>query len=382
MRFSACVLALSVGLSTPLAAQSAWTVEARPILELPTTGADGSVLYTTASWAAALRDGSIAVVDGPEGKLLVFGRDGSLRRSIGRRGGGPGEFRDLVWVGQCAADSLYAWDAMTSRMTVIGLDGSVGRQFAIAGSQSSRQAACGAGGRAAVFSVPDQTGPREAEEKGSTSGGGQYEVHRMRASVLVADREGAETARVAGVRWADVIIGTLGPGGGRGALPRPLGGRTLFAFAGDAVVVAESDSARVRWYGFDGSLRAQVTLPRPTRAPSAEEYERAIAPAMVGAPAAMLETIEAFAKSAPPPALLPALSGLAVDPQGLAWVVTSPDGAPRTQLRVLHSDGRTVATLDIAATLTVFAVTEDLILGRRENADGEQVVVGYRLNRR
>lgn len=382
MRLSIRFTLLLIVAASSLSAQATWTVSQRPTVELQPLGPAGEVRYTTASAAAVLRDGSIAVVDGPEGKIVVFGRDGAVQRVMGRRGGGPGEFRDLVWAGQCAADSLYAWDSMTGRVTVFGADGAVGRQFAVANAQSSRQAACGAAGQLAVFSSPEQTGPREADEKGTTAAGGQFEVHRMRAAVLVTDRDGAVTARIAGVRWADVIVGTLKPGAGLGALPRPLGGRTLFAFAPGSVVVAESDSARLSWYGFDGALRARVDIPRPSRAPTREEYERAIGPAMVGAPAAMLETIDAFARSVPPPAQLPPLTGLAVDADGIAWVVTTPDGAPRTRLVAIRADGRTVATAEVAAPLTLLAVTQDLIIGRTENADGEHVVVGYRLTRR
>jgi hypothetical protein len=363
-----------------LSAQATWTVDARPAIEIPGSAADGSLLFTTASWAAPMADGAVVITDGPEGQIKIVGADGAVRVTIGRRGGGPGEFRDLVWAAQCA-DSLYAWDSMTGQVSVFSLDGRYVRQFGVPDARSSRQAACGPGGRFAAMSMPEQTGPREADEKGKTNQGGEFEVHRMRASVLAADRGGAISTRIAGVRWGEVIVGTLGPGGGRGALPRPLGGRTLFALAADALVVAESDSARVSWYGVDGTLRGRASVPRSSQAPTAADYERAIAPSMVGAPAAMMETIAAFARAVPPPATLPPLTGLALDPQGLAWVTTSPDGAPRTRLRAFASDGRAIATLEIPAPVTLFAVTRDLVLGRTENADGEHVVVAYRFRR-
>lgn len=381
MRRSLLLAGLVQCLAGSLLAQLPWTVEARPVISIPGSAPDGTLRFTTASWAAPLGDGTVAITDGPEGRVQIVGTDGEVRRSIGRRGSGPGEFRDVLWAASCAADSLYAWDSMTGQVSVLTLEGKFVRQFGIADARSSRQAACGADGRFAAMSMPEQTGPREADERGKTSGGGDFEVHRMRASVLASDRNGEISTRIAGVRWGEVVVGTLGPGGGRGALPRPLGGRTLFALTTDALVVAESDSARVSWYGFDGALRGRARVPRAAQPPTVAEYERAIAPAMVGAPAAMMESIAAFARAAPPPAVLPPITGLAVDPLGLAWVTTSPDGAPRTRLQAFASDGRAVATLEIPAALTLFAVTRDLVLGRTENADGEHVVVGYRFRR-
>jgi hypothetical protein len=367
-------------LVTPLVAQTTWRVEARPAVEILGSTADGAVLFTTVSWAAPLSNGTFAITDGPEGQIKIFDANGKERATIGRRGGGPGEFRDLVWAAQCA-DSLYAWDSMTGQVSVFSLDGRYVRQFGVPDARSSRHVACGVNGRFATISMPEQTGPREADEKGKTNQGGDFEVHRMRASVLAADRSGAVSTRISGVRWGEVVVGTLGPSGGLGGLPRPLGGRTLFALAPEALVVAESDSARVTWYGFDGAVRGRANVARPSRPPTAAEYERAIPPSMVGAPAAMMETIAAFARAVPLPATLPSITGLALDPQGLAWVVTSPDGALRTRLQAFASDGRAVASLEIAAPLTLFAVTQDLVLGRTENADGEHVVVGYRFRR-
>lgn len=382
MQRAVSCFALLLCVSTSAPGQQAWTVDAKPALEIAATAADGSLRFTTASWAAPLADGGVAITDGPEGQVKLVARDGRIRTTIGRRGGGPGEFQGLVWAGSCGAGSIYAWDALAGRVSVFTTEGRYLRQFSLPDARESRQATCSADGRFAALSMPEQGGQREADERGKTSGGGEYEVRRMRASVIATDQEGAVTARIPGVRWGEMMLGTLGPGGGRGALPRPLGGRTLVALAATGIVVAESDSARVSWYGVDGARQGVAGLPRSTRAPTAAEYERAIAPAMVGAPAALLETIDAFARSVPPPTVLPPVTGLAVDPQGIAWVVTTPDGAPRTRLLGLRSDGSSVASLEIPAALTLFAVTQDLVLGRGENADGEHVVLGYRFRRR
>jgi len=55
-------------------------------------------------------------------KILVFSPDGSLVRTIGRKGNGPGEFESVGPLG-IIGDSLWAWDAEKSRITWFTLEG-------------------------------------------------------------------------------------------------------------------------------------------------------------------------------------------------------------------------------------------------------------------
>jgi 6-bladed beta-propeller len=66
--------------------------------------------------------GRIYVADGLDQRIHVFGPDGRPLRSMGRRGGGPGEFRalySLAWVG----DTLAALDPGNARITLLTRDG-------------------------------------------------------------------------------------------------------------------------------------------------------------------------------------------------------------------------------------------------------------------
>jgi hypothetical protein len=60
--------------------------------------------------------GNIYVAD--RWAIRVFAPDGGLLRSIGRQGQGPGEFDALTSVEVMPGDSIYAFDAGTSRVTV------------------------------------------------------------------------------------------------------------------------------------------------------------------------------------------------------------------------------------------------------------------------
>lgn len=77
----------------------------------------------------ALPNGGVAVFDsrGPEGPALrVFDRSGRLVRTLGRRGGGPGEYGELVFIGSLAAardGSILLLDRANSRVNQWAGDG-------------------------------------------------------------------------------------------------------------------------------------------------------------------------------------------------------------------------------------------------------------------
>jgi hypothetical protein len=66
--------------------------------------------------------GDIAVLQGGEPFLLLFGRDGHFLRAVGRKGSGPGEFQAPRVIGR-RADSLWIWDSALARITVFDSNG-------------------------------------------------------------------------------------------------------------------------------------------------------------------------------------------------------------------------------------------------------------------
>lgn len=79
------------------------------------------VLYQV-SEAIFLGTGEIAVSNA-NSEILVFGADGNLQRTLGGRGGGPGEFRFLLNIVRLADDRILAWDPAQARVTVFQQDG-------------------------------------------------------------------------------------------------------------------------------------------------------------------------------------------------------------------------------------------------------------------
>lgn len=68
--------------------------------------------------------GSVYVLDSQSPGIEVFDPDGPYRGSIGRSGGGPGEFRSLGWMGW-VGDSLWVTDPASDRASFFTADGSL-----------------------------------------------------------------------------------------------------------------------------------------------------------------------------------------------------------------------------------------------------------------
>ncbi len=114
------------GTPTPAAAQvERWAVDSTPVVDIPGVTADDRLNFEYPTGATRLSDGGLVVSDWWAGMLRFFDGSGILERSVGREGEGPGEFRSITWLDQCAPDSLFAWDPTLDRVTVLDADGRV-----------------------------------------------------------------------------------------------------------------------------------------------------------------------------------------------------------------------------------------------------------------
>lgn len=85
----------------------------------------GGLVLEPPVWAAAIApDGSVALVDRSSSVTLVD-RDGRLANSLGRAGGGPGEFRDPRGVGFTPDTILWVTDVASGRITSFTRNGEV-----------------------------------------------------------------------------------------------------------------------------------------------------------------------------------------------------------------------------------------------------------------
>jgi hypothetical protein len=369
----ACALVVLTGAALPVqaSAQAVWRVDSVPALHLAGSAPSGEVLFERAAGVTRLSNGVIVIAEPTAGSLRYFDSSGRAIRTVGRRGTGPGEFRFISWLGQCGADTVFAWDFGQRRMTVVGPVGDVIRQYRMppapgAGPTPARLA-CSRGGTFAVIGQREGPLPDQSKPFGTQT-----------LPLALADDRGSvrqSLGQINGYEYAVQGEGSI--------IPRPLGRLASVALATDRVYVGTADSAVIDVYSLDGRRLAPLRVRVARRPATRAHYERAVdqsvdyvtnLDARRGLRASFLRI--------PMPRELPPYSAMFVDPEQLLWVVLSAGGDPDTRLQALRADGTVVANVRIPIGLTVFEVGVDYILGGYEDEDGEPHVALFRLHRR
>jgi len=88
-------------------------------------GVDAYLFHRVAG--GLLLDGKIAVADGGALEIRFYDTMGIHQKTIGGLGEGPGEFRDLGWIGRYRGDSIMVFDRALQRATVFDEFGELGR---------------------------------------------------------------------------------------------------------------------------------------------------------------------------------------------------------------------------------------------------------------
>ena len=302
-------------------------------------------------WALLTAAGGVVIADRSASRLVVLDSVGRLVRTIGRQGSGPGEFRDPAWLGRCHGDSLFVWDRMLDRMSVLTSAGDFVRQFTIAASPIALR--CGRSGVLAGLVITDPlVDPRMRADAGLTYG-----------AVLVVGPSGAVLSRV-------------------DSLPilrnRPLGSIARLAAGDSTIVFGFPDSAKVTVYshagGALGSFHAGIT----GRTPTGANYEAAVEEILAGlkSPSERVPFRKQFL-AIPMPKAVPVFRDLLLDPLGRIWIVTSPLGDADTQIEVRDTHGTKLADLTLPSDLSILDLTMRRLVGLSSDQSGNQRLVVY-----
>lgn len=137
----------SIGNEGPLAAQSTLlTFDPCTQCRLDVTygvtlGEDGNSVIGRFTEAVRLEDGRLAVVfTNVDHEFTVFSADGAEWARVGRRGEAPGEYEWIKWL-EAAGGNLHVFDPFQRRITVLGRDFEVVRDFQFRGQATLLDAA-------------------------------------------------------------------------------------------------------------------------------------------------------------------------------------------------------------------------------------------------
>jgi len=194
--------------------------------------------------AVRLSDGRLVVADGGNLVLHIVSPRGTLLRTVGREGDGPGEFRTLQAVGKVAGDTVWAYDFSHHRVTFVSPNGTIVREISLRPPLAASLA---------VGVLPS----------GSIVLGESWSSAR----VAEASRPGLNREQVAYVRYSGdgVLLDTIGlfPGrevvlsfeGGRGVMrAAPFAHSAVHALSGSWLAIGDQVSHEIRLYSEGGDL--------------------------------------------------------------------------------------------------------------------------------
>lgn len=358
------------GGEAPEPAGRRWTVEAAPAVEIGRGEGEDALFRVTS--AARLPDGRIAVANAGTYQIKLFSATGQHLASLGRRGGGPGEFQFPLWVG-AHGDSILAWDASLERLTVFDATGKLARstQFPNVGGSFPSVIGVFADGSLLLASGTDFAAAAQRE---GTAWRGDTHLVRVTPAGRIVDT-------IATVPSQERYSYGSSDGMGQTVEDLPFGRRTVMDVAGDAVVLGTGESYLIRQVDTAGTARELLRrewTPRPVSPDDVREYWARMV--TVGGRTRPGEA-EAQRSKIPYPAALPPYDGLVVDAQGAIWIKDAqpPEGWDDPSLwRVYAPDGAPLAEIELPAQCRPHAIGNGWILCTGFDGADQEIVRVYK----
>lgn len=199
--------------------------------------------------------GRVFVADNMVLTVWKFGNNGELVDSIGRRGGGPGEFSSLDNI-QWVSDTLYTFDASLQRLTAFPTarseDSPSLRTMTFRGTRGVLSAWVSPSDRSVIYTAaaPVVTAWEVTQD--------QTTVHRVPSTVKVVDEHPDEILLLP----VDERLITVRPGAFGMTEPMPFGRSSIVRVGPEGSVYHFwTGEPRIRQYDPDGSLLDEIPLP-------------------------------------------------------------------------------------------------------------------------
>jgi hypothetical protein len=355
-----------------------WTLSAEPLAVITGTESGDSAAFSPVGSMTWLPSGAFVIADQGAGRLLVYDSLGAFRRSLGRSGDGPQEFRGLAAFSVMSADTFAIFDGRRRRLSYWHPDAGYLRAVELAGeSETGWPQEAWVWDDSSVVVLQMTLTPRD-----SAPAGAGVRPWRMRAQLQHLDRAG--TLLRSGPVFDGMYTGLLERGDARlpfsntpfAAVRR---GRAWFG-SGQEFAVAWLDSAFVhagwlRWPDAQerlgaaevDSLRAEAARLLERRVTAAEAQDRLAVP---------------FAREILP-AYRPAMGRVLVDSEDRLWIerfepvrLGSRWQTPGSRWTILGRDLRPVARAELPIGVRLEAVRGDrAAVVQRDSLDVESVAI-------
>lgn len=365
-----------------------WRVDTSPLLTIGAgegLAAQGDTMFefNEITGAFVLSDGRIVVADMGSSALRFYSEAGAFLTAVGRKGDGPGEFRQIMGFHRVRGDTLVVNDNL-AELDWFAPDGGLIKSGSSGGD--------GAGPVQVAVILSDGT-PIAVELAGFEQRGPYQErkltiqrvdARRARVDSLVTLLASQETPRRPGVMSQHFEFTPL----------------LLLEGAGELLVTANTAVYQLDLRDRNGalirSIRRSATPDPITPAMKSQARERGIRTREEGLSPddpRWIRKREAFYDSDPFPDRLPLIHDIVATRSGELWVrqydaeheltksftVASPWSDRESQWDVFSADGRWITTVQLPGRFTLLDATEDRVLGLTVNDDDEQGVRVLRL---
>lgn len=358
-----------------------WTLSAEPVLDIGVLEGDEVYQLHLAADAVRLSDGRIVVANAGTHELRFYGSDGRHLRSVGRQGGGPGEFERIDALDRPAGDTLAVWDTEALRLSSFTPDGELVRSVSAA-----------------------LTEPGFGQRHYGTFSDGSFVLRASFSPNAFTSGEGLRRDTTAYKRYngadgATVDTIALTPGmeafvQSSGDMLRvnlvPFHRASHAAVHGEDAYVGVSDRFEIRVTDARGALRRIVRLDvdlTPVTDADVRLYAETnaadrLSPEERDDPSAVQRSVQTIIDR-PRPETFPMFDALVVDDVGFLWVreYERPGAEGPRHWDVFDPDGRLLGTVQMPPRFEVFEIGADFVLGHaRDDVDIEHVRL-YELTR-
>jgi len=348
-----------------------WRVGDVPVLRIGVVEGAPEYQFDQVVGLARFPDGTLAVADGGSQEVRLFSASGAYLGTVGREGGGPGEFTLMSGMGMGPMGEAWVYDFSLRRITWLDQEGSL----------------------TGMVSLDPK--PTVLYPVGPTSQGFVLRQLWDASAVAETDEPGLRRDPIAYVRFDETgaLIDTVGlfPGrelvireeDGRVAMVSPLFGKTSSSTVqGDRLVVGSQDAFEIGEYGEDGSLVRIIRVPDRDLTVTKDDVEAFVRTRLEGVPEDQQARSRAGLEVLPVRPTRPAYGEIRGDPAGNLWVAAYAQYPilPRSW-SVFDPSRRWLGDVEMPPRFNPRDLGEDWLLGVETDDLGVEYVVLYSLNK-
>ncbi|HEX6370289.1 MAG TPA: hypothetical protein VF006_15320 [Longimicrobium sp.] len=334
-----------------------WRVAAEPETDVGVAEGDPHQQFARVADAVRLSDGTLLVADGQANEIRAFDARGTYLRTVGRAGGGPGEFRGLDKLHLLPGDTVAAYDYQGPRISFFAPSGTLARSVTLQpldGKVPPRPLGFLADGRMVVTQLYNP------EFQPSTR------PTRDTVSLAVYSAAGAQAASLGRVPGDESVTITGGSGPNTMMLrdTPPFGLTTSFAVGGTGLLVGDPVRYELVERRPDGAVARLIRRAGAREAVTQADRDAVMKRRREGLTDPRFRQLqEQLIENTTFPEHKPYFTALGVDPAGNTWVRRPAAPDAETPWDVFDAEGRLLGTVTTPAGLRVTQIGADFVVG-------------------